>query len=201
MFAFVKGILVEATPLAVIIDVQGIGYKVFIPASVFSQLPQIGEKVCLYTSFIVRELSHSLYGFMNVQERDLFETFLNVNGIGPKLALSLIGHMPIKELQKAMIQNDLKVITKVPGIGKKTAERLMIEMKDKLSHFFSAHPEDFSIPMSADPRAQTIRDAMSALINLGYNQVMAQKAIKKTIEETSEDIDLPSLITAALKNV
>ena len=201
MFAFIKGILVEATALSVVVDVQGMGYKIFIPANALAKLPQIGEIACLHTSFVVREFAHSLYGFLSSSERDLFEALLNVNGIGPKLALSLIGHMPIRDLQNAIVNHDLKVITRVPGIGKKTAERLIIEMKDKLSQFFTNHPEDFAIHISSDPRTQIIRDAMSALINLGYNQVTAQKAIKKTIEDSSEEIDLPSLITTALKNI
>ncbi len=119
MFAFIKGELVYASPLNVIVETNGIGYKIFVPASVFSKLPQLGNAVFLHVSYVVRELSHTLYGFLSVQERDLFEMLMGVTGIGPKLALSLIGHMILHDLKKAITNGEIVVICKVPGIGKK----------------------------------------------------------------------------------
>jgi Holliday junction DNA helicase RuvA len=136
-----------------------------------------------------------------MQERDLFDSLLGVTGIGPKLALSLIGHLPVHDLHLAISIGDIPTITKVPGIGKKTAERLIIEMRDKLPDLMPTDLSDLAVQMPSDPNARKISDAMSALINLGYNQITAQKAIKKTLSEKNDTIQLAELITYALKNV
>lgn len=200
MIAYIRGILAQASPIYVVVDVKGIGYKILIPTSVFGHLPQIGEEIFLHTSFVIREASQALYGFLTFEERDLFEALMGVSGIGPKLALSLIGHISTHDLHTAVSNHDLAAICKVPGVGKKTAERLIIEMRDKLTALL---PQglDNSARNATDQHPQKIQDAMSALINLGYNQVTAQKAIKKTINEHSEEIDLASLITHALNHV
>ena len=201
MYAYLKGLLTFASPLDIIIDVSGIGYRVHIPASVFGLLPTPGEVIHIHTSFIVRENSHALYGFLTTQDRDLFDALLGVTGIGPKLALSIIGHLSAQELQYAINNHEIAVISKVPGIGKKTAERLIIELRDKLKNIIPLDPADFAIQQRSDPQTLMINDAMSALINLGYNQSTAQKAIKKTLSDNPDSIDLASLITTALKNV
>ncbi len=201
MYAYIKGRLIEISPLHAVVDAQGIGYKMFVPANALPRMPQIGEQVMLYTSWVVREFSQTLYGFPSSQERDLFEALMNVNGIGPKLALSLIGHMSLSEFQAAIAHNDLHTIIKVPGVGKKTAERLVVELRDKLAQLFPHDPSEFMIKTPSDPKSQAIQDAMSALIHLGYHQNIAQKAIKKTLQEFPEGIDLPSLITHSLKNI
>lgn len=200
MFAYVKGRLIQTTPLSVIIESGGIGYKIFIPASVFSKLPQIKEEIVLHTSFVIRENSQTLYGFMTSQDCELFEALMGVSGIGPKLALSLIGHLSGHDMHLAISNHDIKTISKVPGIGKKTAERLIIEMRDKISHLLPIDPTDYAVQAKLDPESQKINDAMSALINLGYNQITAQKAIKKALKDSPESIDLTELITGALKN-
>lgn len=200
MFAFIKGELVFSSPTNVIVEANGIGYRILIPTSNFSMLPQLGSAVFFHVSYIVREVSQTLYGFLHNLDRDLFEMLLNVSGIGPKLALSLIAHLSLQELRKAISNHDLALICKVPGIGKKTAERLIIELRDKLSTAFPHDPTEHSIPLS-DPKSQQITDAMNALINLGYNQITAQKAIKKTLHDHPEDIDLALLITHSLKHV
>lgn len=132
MFAYIKGTLVQSTATSVVIETHGIGYKLFIPVSAFSQLPQIGSPLTLQTSFIVRELAQTLYGFFTLHERDFFEALLGVTGIGPKIALALIGHMSTHELQRAISNEDTAALCRVPGIGKKGAERLIIEMRDKV---------------------------------------------------------------------
>lgn len=201
MFAFIKGLLVSSSPLNAVIETGGIGFLIYIPANVFPNLPQIGHSLLLHTSYVVRELSHTLYGFLSIHERDLFEILMGVTGIGPKLALSIIGHISVHELSKAINAHDLAAICKVPGIGKKTAERLIIELRDKLTAMCPPDPSEHAIHLIKDPNAQKIKDAMSALINLGYNQVTAQKAIKITMRELSEEADLATLITFSLKNV
>lgn len=201
MIAYIKGNLSFANPLFVVIETGGIGYKIFIPASLFSKLPQLQEEIVLHTSFVIREMSQTLYGFLTEQERDLFEALMNVTGIGPKLALSIIGHLPGAELHHAISNHDIPTISKVPGIGKKMAERLIIEMRDKISTIINLNPSDFAVHATFDPRAQRVNDAMSALINLGYTQVTAQKAIKKTLKDLPETADLSELITSALQNL
>lgn len=200
MFAYIKGILMQSTPTSVVIETNGIGYKLFIPASVFSQLPQTGTPITLHTSFVVRELAQTLYGFFTPQERDFFEALLGVTGIGPKIALALIGHMSIHDLQSAISNENTAMLCRVPGIGKKGAERLIIEMRDKVGGL-SLPPGELSVHFAADPQAQAVNDAVSALINLGYNQSVAQKAIKKSLKDIPEAIDLGALISAALKHI
>ncbi len=200
MYAFIKGELVHASPSTIVVQTGGIGFQILIPANVFAKLPQTGTSVLLHTSFIVRELSHTLYGFLAIHDRELFEILMGVSGIGPKIALSIIGHLSINELQRAINNADIPVISRVPGIGKKTAERMIIELRDKLQDICPPDPSELSIQIS-DPNAQKIRDAMNALINLGYNQMTAQKAIKKTIQDMSQDVELALLITTSLKNV
>lgn len=201
MFAYIKGKLAHSSPTTAIIETNGIGYRIAIPANLFAKLSNPGSDVLLHLSFVIRENSQALYGFSTEQERDLFEALLNVSGIGPKTALSVIGHLSGFELQQAIANDDIKTISKVPGIGKKTAERLIIEMRDKMGNVFSSTPSDFAVYRAGDPKAQLIGDAMNALITLGYNQVVAQKAIKKTIEEQSDEIKLAELITLALRNI
>ncbi len=201
MFSYIKGTLTYATPSFVTLESHGVGYKIFIPASLFGKLPSLESAILLHTSFVVRELSQALYGFLSQQERDLFEALMNVSGIGPKLALSIIAHLSSHDLAQAIFSHDIPTISKVPGIGKKTAERLIIEMRDKIPALISHTPSDLSIPIHSDPLAQKINDAMSALINLGYNQMIAQKAIKKTLKDFPEATDLATLITHALKHI
>jgi Holliday junction DNA helicase RuvA len=202
MYAFIKGLLVQSSPISVIIEANGIGYRLYIPASVFGKLPQINNQVILHTSYVVRELSQTLYGFQSEIERDLFEELMGVTGIGPKMALNVIGHLSLQDLQRAVSSHDIVTLSKVPGIGKKTAERLIIEMRDKLSHLLPVGEQaDRAAPMPTDLRAQKIVDAMGALINLGYNQMTAQKAIKKSLNDLPEEIDLATLITHSLKHV
>lgn len=201
MFAFIRGELVSASPISVIIETAGVGYLIYIPANVFGKLPQAGSPILLHTSHIVREQSQALYGFLVQHERDLFETLLGVTGIGPKLALSLIGHLSGHDLQRAISNHDIVSICKVPGVGKKTAERLIIELRDKLTAILPPDPSEHALHLSNDPKAQTLRDAMSALINLGYNQITAQKALKKSLNDMPDDIDLAKLITHSLKHM
>lgn len=201
MFAYIRGILMQTTPMHVVVETQNIGYKISIPASIYAELPQIGEPIILHLSFVVRELSQTLYGFFSEQERDLFEVLMNVSGIGPKTALSLIGHLSTHHLYEAISGEDIATICKVPGIGKKTAERLMIELRDKLPTLFKDKYPSHTIVSPQDPRTKTVQDAMSALIHLGYNQATAQKAIKKTLQAVPHSIDLTELITLSLRHV
>lgn len=198
MYDYFTGILINASPSSLILETGGIGYKIAIPMSTFSKLAQPGQKLKIFISFVIREQSQTLYGFITADERDLFETFLSVAGVGPKTALALVGCLPLAQLQTAIQQQDILTLSKVPGVGKKTAERLIVELKDKL---LKVHPcaglESLAIPEGR----QKIADAMSALTNLGYNQTSAKQALKKTLDENPHELDLATLITAALKHI
>lgn len=200
MYAYIKGQLVECNSSYAVIEAGGVGFKIFTPSSAFGILPKTGSVVMLHTSFVVREQAQTLYGFLTAQERDFYEALLGVTGIGPKTALALLGHLPLVELQRAIANEDAGTLCRVPGLGKKGAERLIMEMRDKVSAgAFSSG--DYAVHFQADPRAQSVSDAMSALINLGYNQATAQKAIKKTLKDIPEGIDVAELIAYALKHV
>ncbi|MDR3624497.1 MAG: Holliday junction branch migration protein RuvA [Chlamydiales bacterium] len=192
MFEFIQGILEEATPSYAILQVHGIGYKLSTPANLLQKLPSTGEKICLYTSFVIRENSQALYGFFTKQERDLFEKLINISGIGPKTALSLIGHLDVIDLVSCIRQNNLSALCRVPGIGKKTAERIILETKDKLLKL-SQEVSSSSFPMRIE------QDAINALIHLGYSSVIAEKAIQHCLKEIKEPLDLAVLITKALE--
>jgi len=201
MFAYIKGMLTNVAPASVVIEAGGIGYRILIPASLYTALPPLDTELKLHTSFIVRELSQTLYGFSNPNERECFESLLGVTGIGPKLAISLVGHISLHELYRAIVEKNTSMLCKVPGVGKKIAERLIIEMRDKLTHLANLDTCGLAIHSISDPFSQKINDAMNALVNLGYNQMTAQKAIKKSMTDLPESIHLAELITHALKNV
>jgi len=190
MYEYIKGTLVEATALDAIIDVQGIGYHVFIPVSDFGELSQIGEKVLLYTSFVVREMSQTLYGFLTKESRDLFEKLITISGIGPKTGLGIIGHLSFEEMQEAVRTHDCATFVRVPGIGKKTAERLLIELEGR----FKVQV----VPQAAQPTGR-LSDALQALMQLGLTSKAASTAVKKAADALSPECDLSTLITAALK--
>lgn len=198
MYSYFIGKLVSQNLGSALIETGGIGYKIFIPASVYGKLPQNGKEIVFHVSFVIRENLQALYGFLRVEERDLFEELITVSGIGPKTALSLIGHMTIEQFHSAVGNGDVQAISKVPGIGKKIAERLILEMRDKLSKASKSFSMEF---IESNPHAQKISDAINALMNLGYNQATAHKAINKSLKTLPDATELPILITEALKNV
>jgi Holliday junction DNA helicase RuvA len=196
MIEYIKGILVESTPLKTVLELNGIGYKILIPLSNYAKLPSLGKQVCLFISSVIREDSHRYFGFLTSEERDLFETLIEISGVGPKTALALLGHLEPTDLQIAVSQSDLTSICKVPGIGKKTAERLIVEMRDKVQK----NPPVFSLP-SSKSEPTLAGDALRALVNLGYQPLLAQKAIKSVIDEGDQETDLGKIITSALRKL
>jgi Holliday junction DNA helicase RuvA len=190
MYEYIKGKLVASKPNRAVIDVQGVGYAILIPLSTYSRLPSPGHDVHLFISPVVREDAHLLYGFFSQPERDLFDRLTHISGIGPKTAISLIGHMEIADLELAVMQGNVMLLSKVPGIGKKTAERLIVELKGKIKI-------ETSHPLQAENGP--IADAISALINLGYHPVAAQKAVQKAAGQSQKTPELSQLITLALR--
>ncbi|MBT3394478.1 MAG: Holliday junction branch migration protein RuvA [Waddliaceae bacterium] len=200
MIDFVKGELFELYPTHAIIDVNGIGYKIFISASDYGKMPATEADITLHTSFIIRENFQALYGFLTTQERDIFNLLLTVSGIGPKMALALISSLDAEALHTAINTNDTALIAKTPGIGKKTAERLVIDIRDKFSSINNICTR-FSTT-KATPQSKDIEDAISALTNLGYNKKSVEKAINKTLSGTTNDtLPLLELITTSLKHI
>jgi len=195
MFDYIKGVLITSSPERVVIDTGGIGYCLRIPATHFAHLTDFGKEVKIYTSLIVREDSQTLYGFLTEAERDLFETLSTITGIGPKTALALIGHMTTEELERAVLNSDTRRLSQTPGIGKKTAERLILEMRDKLKKR-GITP---SKPGHAKMQSPLISDTMAALVNLGYLPGSAQSAAEKALKEKGDEASLSELITCALK--
>jgi len=197
MYAYIKGILIQSTPSQVIIEAQGIGYSLSIPFNNFSKLPQVGQSVLLHTTFVVREDSQRLYGFLTLNEKELFEELIDVSGVGPKTALGLVGHMDVYDLQTAIQQGQVQIICKIPGIGKKTAERLIVELRDKIKHKKHLLPQ--GNVLERERISGVTEDATSALLNLGYNHSQIQKAIKLALSKLDPEPELATLITSVLR--
>lgn len=171
MIGRLNGVLLEKTPPLVLIDVNGVGYECEVPMSTFYNLPAIGEKVVLLTQFIVREDAQLLYGFGSDRERLTFRQLLKVNGVGAKSALSILSGLSVDDLVQAVALQDSALLTRVPGVGKKTAERLLLELKDKFSI------DGMSIAHSGHPKSAS-SDVLNALLALGYNEREALAAVK-----------------------
>lgn len=182
MIAFLRGILHSALPTRALIDVGGVGYQVEIPLSSYDKLPPPGGEVLLLTHLAVREDAHVLYGFVTEAERDLFQLLLqHVSGVGPKLALAILSGMPVAAFKSAVVRGDTAAISKISGLGKKTAERIVLELKDKVG--VAAAWEAASAAAQPDPSAAAVNDAVLALISLGYKQVDALKAVRKAASD------------------
>lgn len=172
MIGKITGILLEKHPPLVLIDVQGIGYEIDVPMSTFYQLPVIGETVALYTHFIVRDDAHLLFGFGTEAERFVFRRLMKISGIGARIALALLSGLSVSEIHRAVATQDAVLLTKIPGIGKKTAERLLLELRDKFD-FDSDHSEGAVISAGSG------HDILNALRSLGYNDRELDWAIKQ----------------------
>lgn len=192
MFEYIQGKLTSIEPSKAVIDCNGVGYSILIPLSAYSNLtPSLGKNTLLYIDFVVREDAQTLFGFTDTQTRQLFQRIRDVSGIGPKTALSIIGHMNLDALEWAIAKQDVVTLSKIPGIGKKTAQRLILDLQGKIV------TSDKSIPSSANTVSH---DAISALVNLGYSLDKAQKAVSKSLEK-SDSCDLSALISASLQQI
>ncbi len=186
MIASLKGKVLHKSPEQVIVDVGGVGYQVLVPLSCLCNIPDPGNEVFLHTYTYVREDALHLYGFSTDEERKVFTTLLGINGIGPKLALAILSGMPLERFIEAVGCEDVAAITSIPGLGKKTAARLILELKEKL-------PKSSAIAsgkLIAD-------DAVSALVNLGYKKSLAEEAVKMGMRDDNASIEI--IIRDALK--
>ena len=202
MIVLIEGKLLRATPLSAIISAGGLGYLVNVPVTTAEKLPQNGENVRLHTHAVYREDSQALYGFWTEPERDFFALVIEkVSGVGPKVAVSLMSKLPLDSLIGAIQSENAVLLAKTPGIGKKTAERIIIELKDKLAAFPAAGPHGVA-PASSDSvsssESSTIEDSILALQALGYKATEAKKAIDKVIAKLGPNLSTEAMIKAAL---
>jgi Holliday junction DNA helicase RuvA len=186
MIGRIHGILVEKSFPQVIVSAHGVGYEIDVPMSTFYPLPRTGEEVTLLTHLVVREDAHLLFGFLTAAERAAFRQLLKISGVGPKVALSLLSGMSVDDLSAAIASDDATRLTKVPGIGKKTAERLVLELRDKLPKV---------LPTARTQAAAAHADVLNALLGLGYNEREASAAVK----QLPADLQVADAIRQALK--
>ena len=201
MIAFVHGIAAEMTENSVIVETGGIGYEIYMTGESLSQLP-MGEKVKIHTYFQVREDAMQLYGFLKKDDLQMFKLLLGVNGVGPKAAMGVLSGITADELRFAVLSDDVKTLSKAPGIGKKTAQKLILELKDKLKledafELKLAHEQEKAATSGdvSDGR----QEAVAALVALGYSSTDALRAVRKVTEVSPDDVE--GLLKAALKNM
>ncbi len=197
MIGRIQGTLLLKQAPDLLVDVQGVGYEIHAPMTTIYQLPEVGQEVTLLTHFVVREDAQLLYGFADQRERRLFRTLIKVNGVGPKLALTILSGIDSDEFVRCVRENDTATLVRLPGVGKKTAERLLVEMKDRLKDW---HIEGSGAVVSSEPPVHDYRaEAESALVALGYKPTEASKAIAAVHEKGVDSSE--ALIRMALKNM
>jgi Holliday junction DNA helicase RuvA len=202
-----RGRILEKQPPWMLLDVNGVGYEVEASMNTFYKLPEVGAEVSLHTHFVVREDAQLLYGFADQQEKLLFRSLIKVNGVGPKLALSILSGISANDFIRSVHNEDTTALVRVPGVGKKTAERLIVEMKDRLSQL--QLPTLTELELSSGNRSETVlvpeadhrAEAESALIALGYKPQQATRAIEQAVQALGEDAVTETLIRHALRTM
>jgi Holliday junction DNA helicase RuvA len=198
MIALINGKIAYKGISHIVVDVQGVGYRIFIPLTTFYELPEAGQPVTLHVHTQVKQDAINLFGFYTLQERDLFQLMISVSGIGPKIAMNILSGIAAQELLQAISSGDLGKLVSVPGVGKKMAERLVLELKEKVIKKMMAD----QIPIADDRHkaSQLIKeDVLSALVNLGYKNNMAKDALDKVIQSSKEELTLDQLLKKTLK--
>jgi Holliday junction DNA helicase RuvA len=198
MITFLHGKLVETLPTQVTVDVHGVGYEVLIPLSSFDKLPQAGQEIRLLTHLAVREDAHTLYGFMSAAEREMFRLLINtVSGIGPKIALNILSGISVTAFRGAVANGDVKALSQISGVGKKTAERIVVELKDKVGA--AGAWEASSAQRTLSPEDQRVNDAVLALLALGFKQTEAHDTVRKAQASLGAQATVEELVRACLK--
>lgn len=197
MIAFLHGTLAEKTPSTVVLDVQGVGYELFISLSTYDRLPATGSKCRLLTYYHVRQDTQVLFGFAQAEEKQMFERLINVNGVGPKLALSVLSGLTVAELVAAIAESNVKRISSVHGVGKKTAERIVVELRDKVDPLEALTGRTAG---GGDPRNAMLRDVILALGQLGFPQDQARKMVQAALDADPAITDTEALLRKALSS-
>ena len=199
MIAYLSGTLLSKNPQSLVVDIHGVGYQIFIPLSTFYQLPDEMEKVGLHVYTHVREDTLQLFGFQTEMEKEVFLLLISVSGIGPKVALNILSGMGFKELLSAIVRADSEKISSIPGVGKKTSQRITLELKEKASKL--AEGIEVALEQKVEVRDKEIyEDALSALINLGYASKAAKRAIEIALGRDQE-MNIETLLKEALRNL
>lgn len=199
MIASLTGRLAFKAPTHLVLDVHGVGYEVFIPLSTYYGLPNLSESISLSVHTHVREDAIQLFGFLTSQEKDAFVLLTSVSGVGPKLALSVLSALPVSGLVSAIQSGDVEKLTTVPGIGHKSASRLVLELKDKVEKLHPGLVSASDLPKQGQDA--TFDDALSALVNLGYRPQDAKEALKQVKKSNAESIVLKDMIRESLKEL
>jgi Holliday junction DNA helicase RuvA len=198
MITFLHGKLVEMLPTQVTVDVHGVGYEVLIPLSSFDKLPQPGQEIRLLTHLTVREDAHTLYGFMSAAEREMFRLLINtVSGIGPKIALNILSGISVTAFRGAVANGDVKALSQISGVGKKTAERIVVELKDKVGAAGAWEASSAQHALSAED--QRVNDAVLALLALGFKQIEVHDSVRKAQASIGAQATVEELVRACLK--
>ncbi|WP_411369014.1 Holliday junction branch migration protein RuvA [Pseudidiomarina salilacus] len=206
MIGRLSGTLISKQPPEIMIDVHGVGYEVQMPMTCIYELPELGEQVSIITHFVVREDAQLLYGFNTFAERSLFRQLIKAQGVGPKLALTIMSGMTAQQFVQAVTHDDVSTLVKLPGVGKKTAERLVVEMRDRLKQWSNATPATDAAPIDFGDMQSTLvsnsprDDALSALLALGYKPAQAEKAVAQALK-ADDGASSEQLIRTALKNM
>jgi len=193
MIAQICGRLAHKSPEEIIVDCNGVGYGVRVPLSTFYELPDIGAEVVLRIHTHVREDALHLYGFLTGKEKDLFGLLIGVSGVGPRLAINVLSGIATHDLERALQEGDLLSLTRIPGVGRKTAERMLLELKDKVSATGAGVAA--GIPM----RDGMVKDALSALVNLGYQRGIAEEAVRDCVRQHGAELSLEELLKESLR--
>ena len=202
MIAFLRGRLAESLPNQAIVDVNGVGYHVLIPLSTYDKLPQQGAEVKLLTHYHVTDRDHTLYGFITSDERDLFRLLIDrVSGIGPKMGLAVLSGLPVAAFKDSVIREDVAALSRISGVGKKTAERIVLELKDKVGVVGAW--QEAKATASSDPSKTAQNDAVLALIALGFKQGEAVKAVQTQLKAAGPDgaLSVDKLVREALRSM
>ena len=198
MITFLHGKLVDALPTQVTVDVNGVGYEALIPLSSYDKLPSRGQEVKLLTHLAVREDAHVLYGFMTTAERELFRLLINtVSGIGPKIALNILSGMNARAFRGAVADGDVQALSQISGVGKKTAERIVVELKDRIGA--AGAWEAISERRALSPEDQKVNDAALALVALGFKQIEAHDTVRAALSALGPKATVEDLVRASLK--
>ena len=202
MYNYISGTLIEKSPAGVIVDVGGVGYELHVPISTFGCLPALGAPVKLLTRFVVREDAQILYGFVTQEEKRLFELLISISGIGPKTALTALSGVEPAVLKRAIIRGDVEVLKSVPGIGRKTAERIVIELREKLTaEGLESMAEDSGAQLASTGGGAT-DDAVEALVALGYKRPGAKQAVEKAVKASGKNsLSVEELVRSSLQHV
>ena len=197
MIAHLQGILAAKTVERVVVDVQGVGYQVVVPLSTYYALPDLQERVMLLTTMYVREDTMRLYGFATPEEQEMFELLISVSSVGPRLALNMLSSLTAADLRQAIAQAETRRLQAIPGVGRKTAERVVLELQDKMAALALTTTGPSPLLVTADE--QVMRDVISALLNLGYRQNEAEKAVRAARAKQNGSLTLEALLKDALQ--